>query len=416
MAAAFEGGAQFDLALIDMTMPGLDGLELLALIRRASPATECIIVTAVDQARIAVDCLRQGAYDYLVKPVPREVLQLVLRRALERKRLLDLLEVGHGPAAPELARPEPFARIVTRSAKMMRVLREAELHAASNVPILITGESGTGKELLARAIHQASPRADQVFTPINMASLTSTLFEAEFFGHARGAFTDAHSERQGLLQHTDRGTLFLDEIGALSAELQAKLLRVLQDGEYSRLGSSRRRKVDLRVIAATNEDLGRMMSQGRFRKDLYYRIRGGRLHLPPLRERTDDVSLLIRHFLGADAPGRPRLTSDALERLLAYDFPGNVRELESVIRAAANLAQARPIATEHLPEELRHTTLAGPPATADHPGGLESLAAVEKAHILLTYELLGRNKSAAARALGIGLNTLRRRLADYGVG
>lgn len=417
MAATVEQGGHFDLAIIDLNMPEMSGLELLDRFRHASPATECIIVTAVDQARIAVDCLRRGAYDYLIKPVPREVLQLSLRRALERKRLLDILEVGRGTTAPDLARPEPFRRIVTRSAPMMRVLREAELHAASNVPILITGESGTGKELLAQAIHEASPRAGRAFTPINMAALTSTLFEAEFFGHAKGAFTDARAERKGHLQNTDQGTLFLDEIGALSAELQAKLLRVLQDGEYSRLGSSHQRRVDLRVIAATNEDLGRMMAQGRFRKDLYYRIRGGRLHLQPLRDRPDDIPLLVRHFLGtgggASAP--PGVSTDALERLVTYDFPGNVRELQSVIRSAVNLAQGRPIATEHLPEELRRTAPADPPLTTDHPGGITSLAAVEKAHILTIYERLASNKSATARALGIGLNTLRRRLAAYDV-
>ena len=419
LADAIDRGVTYDLTLIDMTMPEMSGLELLDRIRRASPGTECIIITAVNDASVAVQCLHQGAYDYLIKPVPAQTLQLSIRRALERKRLLDILELGRTDAVPEPHRAETFAALVTRSPKMKHVFREAELHAASNMPILITGESGTGKELLARAVHRASPRADRTFTPINMAALTSSLFEAEFFGHTRSAFTGARDERRGHLEHSDGGTLFLDEVGALGPELQAKLLRVLQDGGYCRVGSSQARQVDVRVIAATNENLVGLMNSGRFRRDLYYRIRGGRLHLPPLRERREDIPLLISHFLGtphgAHRDGALNVHTDALGRLLAYDYPGNVRELQSVIRAAANLAEDRPIATEHLPEELRRAKPRGAPATADHPGGITSLADVERAHILATYGQLGNNKSATARALGIGLNTLRRRLASYGV-
>ena len=417
LADAFDRGAAYDLTLIDMNMPEMSGLELLDRIRRASPGTECIIITAVNDAAVAVQCLHQGAYDYLIKPVPPQTLHLSIRRALERKRLLDILELGRSSAVPEPHRAETFAELITRSPLMKRVFREAELHAASNVPVLITGESGTGKELLARAVHRASPRADRTFTPINMAALTSTLFEAEFFGHTRGAFTGARDERRGHLEHSDEGTLFLDEVGALGPELQAKLLRVLQDGGYTRVGSSQPRQVDVRIIAATHEDLAGLMKSGHFRRDLYYRIRGGRLHLPPLRERREDIPLLIAHFLGdSDRAAELHVRADALGRLVAYDFPGNVRELQSIIRSAANLAQGKPIAIEHLPEELRRANHAAPPTTPDHPGGITSLADVERAHILLIYEQLGQNKCATARALGIGLNTLRRRLASYGVG
>ncbi len=282
-AKAFEKGEIFDLALIDMTMPDMDGMALLEHIKNTSPGTECIMVTAINEARTAVECLRRGAYDYLVKPVAKDVLALTLPRALERKRLLDILDLEKGQTQTELNNPAPFAPIVTQSPAMRRLLKEAELHAASNVPILITGESGTGKELLAWAIHNASPRARFAFTPINMASVSATLFEAEFFGHTRGAFTGAAAARTGFLEHTHKGTLFLDEIGDLPLELQGKLLRVLQEGEFSRVGSTERVKVDLRFIAATNEDLDRMISRKAFRKDLYYRIRGGWLHLPPLR-------------------------------------------------------------------------------------------------------------------------------------
>ena len=418
-AAAFEKGEPFDLALIDMTMPEMDGMALLDHIKNTSPGTECIMVTAINEARTAVDCLRRGAYDYLVKPVARDVLALTLPRALERKRLLDILDLEKGQAHPELVNPVPFEPIITQSPAMRRILKEAELHAASSVPILITGESGTGKELLARAIHNASGRAQFPFTPINMASISANLFEAEFFGHTRGAFTGAAASRTGFLEHTHQGTLFLDEIGDLPLELQGKLLRVLQEGEFSRVGSSERTRVDLRFIAATNEDLDRMMARKAFRKDLYYRIRGGWLHLPPLRERPDDIPLLADAFLAKyeEMPmGKRRLTAAALERLMAYAWPGNVRELKSIIQSAVNLAQNKPIDLVHLPEHLRmlpkRPRIPGADGTGRH---VRPLSEVEKEHILNVYQMLDQNKSQAAKALGIGLNTLRRKLSSYGI-
>jgi two-component system response regulator AtoC len=418
-AAAFEQGELFDLALIDMTMPDMDGMALLDHIKNTSPGTECIMVTAINEARTAVECLRRGAYDYLVKPVAKDVLALTLPRALERKRLLDILDLEKSHALTELADPAPFAPIVTQAPAMRRLLKEAELHAASNVPILITGESGTGKELLAWAIHQASPRARHPFTPINMASVSATLFEAEFFGHARGAFTGAAAARTGFLEHTHQGTLFLDEIGDLPLELQGKLLRVLQEGEFSRVGSSERVRVDLRFIAATNENLDRMMARKAFRKDLYYRIRGGWLHLPPLRARQEDIPLLAEAFLSKYDPtphaGR-RISPAAQEALLAYAWPGNVRELKSMLQSAFNLAQGKPIDLSHLPEHMR-TLPRRPVAAATRPTGqsLRPLADVEKEHILGVYRQLAQNKSQAAKVLGLGLNTLRRKLAGYGV-
>ena len=418
-AAAFDRGEQFDLALIDMTMPELNGMQLLDLIKNTSPGTECIMVTAINEARTAVECLRKGAYDYLVKPVAKDVLALTLPRALERKRLLDILDLGKRQSHPDLINPEPFEPMITRSAAMRRILKEAELHAASNVPILITGESGTGKELLAWAIHNASPRAPFPFTPINMASVSANLFEAEFFGHMRGAFTGAAASRTGFLEHTHKGTLFLDEIGDLPLELQGKLLRVLQEGEFSRVGSSNRVKVDLRFIAATNEDLDRMMARKAFRKDLYYRIRGGWLHLPPLRERREDIPLLAEAFLtryDEYAKATRRLTPAALERLVDYSWPGNVRELKSVIQSAANLAQGRMIDVLHLPEQLRKA-FPNPPPSATDPGtaAIRTLAEVEKEYILNVYQQLAGNKSQTAKVLDIGLNTLRRKLASYGI-
>ncbi|WP_319406692.1 sigma-54 dependent transcriptional regulator [uncultured Desulfosarcina sp.] len=418
LAEEVENGLSFDLALIDMTMPEMDGMALLEKIKANSPSTECIMVTAINEARVAVECLNKGAYDYLVKPVATEDLSLSIKRTLERKRLLDLLDLEKRDDLPTLENEEPFRPIITQSKKVLRILKEAELHASSLVPVLITGESGTGKELLARAIHGASPRSQHPFSPINMSSLTSSLFEAEFFGHTKGAFTGAEHGRVGYLEYTNKGTLFLDEIGDLPLSLQGKLLRVLQDGEFSKLGSSTRQKVDLRFIAATNENLEQMMTQKRFRKDLYYRIRGGWLHLPPLRERREDIILLTRKFLEKyyDVNKQGFIEKSALDLLMRYPYPGNIRELKSILQSAVNLARGEPIREVHLPSHIT-ATLTACEEEGVTAGGLpiKPLAEVEKAHILQAYEQTGENKSKTARRLGIGLNTLRRKLASYGI-
>ena len=320
-AKAFSRGKCVDIALIDMSMPEMEGVELLEHIKNTCPTTECIMVTAVNEASVAVECLRKGAYDYLVKPVSSETLALSINRALERKRLLDILDIEKKSTLPRLVYADTFKPIITQSPKMMRILKEAELHAQSDVPILITGESGTGKELLAKAIHCASPRSKFRFTPVNMASVSATLFESEFFGHTRGAFTGAEKSRTGYLEHTRGGTVFLDEIGTMPTNLQGKLLRVLQNGEFIKLGANQNQKADVRFVAATNEDLERLMSRREFRKDLYYRIRGGWLHLPPLRERTEDIPLLTRRFL-KDSCGinNTRIEEKALYCLVNYDL------------------------------------------------------------------------------------------------
>ena len=419
-AETVAAGERFELAIIDMALPGMGGLELLGRIKSHSPNTECIVVTAINDAQLAVECLKSGAYDYLVKPVSRNALSLSVGRAVERKRLKDIIAFDKDQQLPLDSRQGPFRAIVTRCRKMLRLLMEAKLHAASDVPVLITGESGTGKELLARAIHASSPRSAHLFTPVNVASVSAGLFEAEFFGHTKGAFTGADTHRKGYLEHTHRGTLFLDEVGNLPLALQAKLLRVLQDGEFTKLGSSLSQRVDIRIIAATNADLDRMLATNAFRQDLYYRIRGGWLHLPPLRERKEDIPLLIRHFLtraGVRLNGATPVTDTALDRLTAYHYPGNVRELETVIQSAVNLSQGRPIALRHLPDHIASlpAPVASPPPECQPNGTIRPLAEVERDHILRVYQRLGSNKSKAARMLGIGLNTLRRKLDAYGV-
>jgi len=415
-ASAFKKGVPFDVALIDMTMPGMDGLELLDLIKNTSPTTECIMVTAVNDARSAVECLKKGAYNYLVKPVSRDTLAITVKRALERKRLLDIIDIKKKSTLPKLIYADTFKPIVTQSRMMINLLKESELHAQSDVPVLITGESGTGKELLAKAIHCASPRSQFRFTPVNMASVSASLFESEFFGHTKGAFTGADNGRAGHLEYTHGGTLFLDEIGTLPIELQGKLLRVLQDGEYTKLGDSSQKRADVRFIAATNENLDQLVAQKRFRKDLYYRIRGGWLHLPPLKERAEDVPLLTDRFLKeyCGVEDGCHINEDAMCRLMEYDYPGNVRELKSIIHSAVNLAQGKEIGINTLPLHLRKkkpvATNGTPECELPRP-----LAEVEKDHILKVYDHSGRNKSQTAKYLSIGLNTLRRKLKVYGV-
>jgi DNA-binding NtrC family response regulator len=403
--------------LIDITMPGLNGVDLLEKIKNISPNTECIMVTAVDEARVAVNCLKIGAYDYLVKPFSREDLVSSVNRALERKRLVDILHLGKRQTLPKLENVEAFKAIATRSKNVLIALKEAELHANSAVPILITGESGTGKELLAKAIHAASPRAKFPMTPINMASLSGNLFDAEFFGHTKNAFTGAEKDRMGYLESTNRGTLFLDEIGSMPFEVQGKLLRALQDGEYMKLGTSIPQKTDVRFIAATNSDLEKLLAKKMFRKDLYYRLRGGWIHLPPLRDRRDDIPLLINRFLeefGGLVEGNG-VEEDALALLMGYNYPGNIREMKSIIQSAVNLSRGKPITAGSLPAYLVRQM---PQSTVQQQPGhdpMVSLKQMERDYILKVYNHLGQNKSNAAKLLGIGLNTLRRKLESYGV-
>lgn len=410
----FKNGDIFDIALIDITMPGMNGIELLEVIRSCSPRTECIMVTAIDEARVAVQALRKGAYDYLVKPISKEDLISTLNRAIERKRLFDILALGKARKIPKLKNESAFRPIITQSESMQKILKEAELHATSDVPILITGQTGTGKELLARAIHAASLRSAYNFTAINMDSLSGHLFDAEFFGHTKGAFTGAEKDRAGYLEYSNKGTLFLDEIGNLPLELQGKLLRVLQEGEFMKLGTSGLQKIDIRCIAATNQDLEKMMAKKQFRKDLYYRLKGGWLHLPALKERKDDIPLLVSNFLNEFiGPNGADFEEDAMSLLTSYEYPGNIRELKSIVQTAINLAQGRPIAAKHLPVHLRKSIQKAKHLTASGP--IVSLAEMEKKHILHAYEQTANNKSQTARLLGISYNTLSRKLASYGV-
>ena len=417
-AALFKEGRSFDVALIDLNMPETNGIELLDLIKNTSPGTECLMLTGTNDARIAVECIKKGASDYLVKPISGDTLGLAIKCALERKRVLDILHPGKKMTSTALTHIEAFRSIITRSPKVLKILKEAELHAASDIPVLITGESGTGKELLARAVHCASSRTKFSFTPINMASITGSLFDAEFFGCTRGAFTGAEKARIGHLEQTNKGTLFLDEIGDLPLDLQGKLLRVLQEGEYLKLGTSKPQKTDVRFIAATNADLDRFKHKGMFREDLYYRLKGVCLHLPPLRERKEDIPLLADKFLKefSDISFKEGISEEAGILLMNYDYPGNIRELRSIIQLAVNLAQGRQISANFLPSHLRkRKPVARNYSQKEDGSSVAPLEEVEKAHVLKAYEQTGRIKTQTAKLLAIGLNTLRRKLNAYGV-
>lgn len=405
----------FDIALLDITMPKLDGMELLKIIKKTSPQTECIMVTANDDLKSVVKAVKLGAYDYLVKPIIPEQLALALDQALERGRLLRSLQLRSETAHTKaLKNVQAFKQIITGNKKVLRLLHETELHATSDIPILISGETGVGKELLAQAIHDASSRGKGAFVPVNMLALSSTLFESEFFGHAKGAFTGADRAKEGYLAKAQGGTLFLDEIGDLSMEIQGKLLRILQEGEFTPVGKTNSIKANVRFVAATNQNLQNLVEQGSFRKDLFYRLQFAHLSLPPLKDRIDDVPLLADVFLKQSSRPDALLTEKAETKLMSYDWPGNIRELKGVLEAAANLAEKGSVEPKHLNIQVKEQQAKANIART-LVGEAETLEEVEKRHILAIYNASDKNKSQAAKVLGIGLQTLYRKLKSYNV-
>lgn len=406
---------EYDVAFLDITMPGMDGMELLTHIKEHSPQTECIMITANQEIPTVIKAVKLGAYDYLVKPIQPDQMIHSLKRALERKHMMEFLMLRREEAAEKsLDDPEAFAEIMTCNEKMLRLLREVELHARSDIAVLVTGETGAGKELTAQALHKAGNRKDGPFVAVNMLSLSAGLFESEFFGHAKGSFTGALQDKEGYLARAEGGTLFLDEIGDLPMEIQGKLLRILQEGEYTPVGKTRPKKADVRFVAATNQDLEQAVQEGRFRKDLYYRLRFAHLRLPPLRERKDDIRLLSEFFLRKADRGKIILSDEAEKQLLMHDWPGNIRELKGVLEAAVNLAAGGIILPEHLNLPQGGENTAAPAVTADGQT-LEPMAEVERRHILHVYHALEDNKTRAAKVLGISLATLQRKLKSYGV-
>ena len=403
----------FDVVVTDLRMTGGSGLELCAHVVRARDDVPVIVATAFGSMQTAVEALRSGAFDFVTKPFDLEVLRAAVLRALERRRLqlrVRRLEV-------ELDAARGAGPLLGRSPAMSALQELVDRVADSTATVLVTGESGTGKELVARALHDKSRRSAGPFVALNCAAMPASMLEAELFGHVRGAFTDARSDREGLLAAASGGTLFLDEIGELPLELQPKLLRALQERTVRPIGGSREVPFDARVVTATNLDLEAAVADGRFRADLYYRLHVVDLHVPPLRVRGNDVLLLAGHFLSqfAQSSGKPveRLSRAAVERLLAYPWPGNVRELQNCIERAVALCRFSEIGLEDLPDRVRDdTTLVTPELAAD---ALVPLEEIERRYILHVYKTCGENKSLTSKTLGLNRKTLYRKLARYGV-
>jgi len=410
----------FDAVLTDLKMPDMDGIALLSELQRAQPAASVVLMTAHGTITSAVDAMRKGALDYLQKPIEKDVLIVVLVRAVERSRL-----VRENRMLQEQLRDRfRIDNIVGAHGSMQDVFRIVHKVAASSATVLIYGESGTGKELIARALHHQSDRRDRPYWAVNIAALPESILEAELFGHEKGAFTGAEARKIGLFEQAHASTLFLDEVGDLKRDLQVKLLRALQEREILRVGGTERVKVDVRIVAATNRDLEAEVRAGRFREDLFYRLNVIPVVLPPLRERRTDVPLLVEHFMRKYGdPKHPKEMSEAaLNILAAYAWPGNVRQLESVIERALLLAEEDVILPADLPAAVRAgiTTMRGPLALDIPDSGID-LEEVERTLILKALEKTEGNVSRAARLLGLSRRTLQYRLekiqdAPAGVG
>ena len=404
---AAEGGG-FDVVLTDLKMPDLNGIELLSEILKLQPSPLVVLMTAHGTIDSAVDAMRKGAFDYLTKPLEKDELLLVLRRAMERTHLVRENRMLH----EQLRDRFRVENIVGAHGSMQDVFRMVHKVAASTSTVLIYGESGTGKELVARALHHESDRRGRPFYAVNVAALPESILEAELFGHEKGAFTGAEMRKIGLFEQASGSTLFLDEVGDLKRDLQVKLLRALQEREILRVGGTERIRIDVRIVAATNQELERAVREGRFREDLYYRLNVIPIVLPPLRDRRTDIPLLVDHFLAKYAGSRSRgVSEDALKTLMAYDWPGNVRELESVIERALLLGEGELIVPADLPASLR-SGAGGPKRATDLeiPDSGIDLEAVERSLILKALDKAGGNVTRAARLLGLSRRTLQYRI------
>ncbi len=414
-ALALTESRSFDLVITDIRMPKVDGMTVFRRVRGKSPRTDVILVTAYGDVSDAVSAMKEGAYDYLTKPFDTEEITLRVKRLAERRAIDSELQ----SARAVLRERGASATIIGQSPPITRLLARLETIAKSDASVVITGASGTGKELVARALHTSGARADKPFVAVNCAAFPETLIEAELFGHERGAFTGAVRKRDGRFKAADGGTLFLDEIGEIPPMVQAKLLRVLQEGSVEPLGTNTAVKVDVRLICATHRNLKDLIAEGRFREDLYYRLNVLDIHVPPLGERKGDLPLLVEHFLRKFGGDKPRaIAPRAWAALSHYAYPGNVRELEHAVHHAVALAGEREIDLEHLPADIAGVTPAE--ATSVVSNGLEPLAAAiksfEREYLLRALKATSGQRTHAAELLGISRKNLWEKLRAHGIG
>jgi DNA-binding NtrC family response regulator len=415
-AAAIEilRSQDVDIVMLDQRMPGEAGMAILPRIHALDPTIVVILATAVRDVRTAVEAMRLGAYDYVVKPFEVDDILTLVQRALDKRALeRPALRVRAGPA------DRTFHGMVGRHAGMARIYQVIVQIAEAPTTVLVTGESGTGKELVARAIHQRSPRAGQPFVAVNVAALPESLVESELFGHERGAFTGAHARKLGKFELAHGGTIFLDEIGSLRLDLQAKLLRALQEREIERLGGLRPVPIDVRVVAATNVNLRQAVRQGSFREDLYYRLNVVPVHMPPLRERREDIPFLVDHFVRKFARECRRemdgVSAGALEVLTRYDWPGNVRELENVVHRAVVLAGGPVVMLRDVPPEVAVPDTGTRPTEETRLPLREACDQFERQYVLRVLESVQWNVSRAARRLGVHRNTVLTKLSAWNI-
>jgi DNA-binding NtrC family response regulator len=413
-AVEFAQKVDYDVIVMDMTMPQMDGIQALKVIKQGEPSPEVIMLTGNATLETAIEAMKAGAYDYLTKPCKIEELDVLIRKACERRDL----QKDNLYMQTRLSRKESAPFLVTNNRKMKELLTFVEKMAVTDSSALILGESGTGKELIAQSFHRFSPRRAEAFIDINCGAIQETLLESEMFGYEKGAFTNADSSKPGLFELADRGTLFLDEVGELSPRLQVKLLRVLEARTFFRVGGVKQVKVDFRLVAATNKNLLDEVQGNRFRQDLLYRVNTVTVEIPALRERVDDIPLLVEHFTKKSGQQEPvPVSNEAMELLRQYPWPGNVRELKNVVERAMVLASENGITAECLPAEVsrterRVTVAAAKPAVV----GSASLAALEKEQILATLDKVNWHRGRAAGLLGITPKTLYRKLRSYNIG
>lgn len=393
----------FDLAFVDLRMEPIDGLKVLTELKKITPETTVIIMTAYASVETAVEAIKMGAYDYIIKPFNHKEFTHITERIYNYHKLIRRIS-----GMKEEIDDFDGGDIITKNLKMIETLKMAKDIAASDIPVLIQGESGTGKELLARFIHQNSPRKSEPFITINCAAIPDNIFESELFGHVKGSFTGAIKDRIGRFEMADQGTIFLDEVAELNKNLQVKLLRFLQNMEFERIGENISRKVDVRIIGATNKNVEENLKSGELREDFYYRLNGITITLPPLKERKDDVPLLIEHFLNSSADEKIEVPADLMNLLQNYDWPGNIRELENIIKRAKVLSKNKMIKKEFLPFEITKE------APADSIYKIPSLEEIEKKYI---KEILTKYPTPkdAAQILGISLTTLWRKRKEYNI-